>query len=150
MNISSIETQFRSLLQSRKRMLEEFSPSEGIALMLDFYRDERVDNCLLEQDGDMLLFEWGCYDMGDGDFFNCSITRQLIEADAADDQIYQLRLEFLYTPTEEFRSLVNGNHWCQTPADLETFRSSIFSSPSFLSIQSARPVKMNIRYEITG
>ena len=46
--------------------------------MLAFYASERCDGCVLEEDGDMLLFQWGTYNWGDSTHFELNITRQLM------------------------------------------------------------------------
>lgn len=59
---------------------------QGIQLMLDFYRDVRTQGCDLDDDGDMLLFQWGTYDWdGTGPTFQCDITRQFIKAGSEGD-----------------------------------------------------------------
>ena len=150
MHLSSIEARFLNFLDENNEVLEKLTPSKGISLMLDFYRNERVDNCPLDQDGDMLLFEWGCSKNGDDELFFCMIVRQLIATDAADDEIYQLQLAFFYIPTEEFRHYGKKNHWCATPDQLEEFQSFIHTSPPFLSMQSIQPVTIKLTMEISG
>jgi hypothetical protein len=46
--------------------------AQGVRLMLDFYRDVRAQGVDLDDDGDMLLFQWGTYDWdGAGRTFQC-------------------------------------------------------------------------------
>ena len=81
--------------------------------MLAFYKEVRARGCPVEKDGDMLLFQYGTYDwkMGEGDFFEFDITRQLIRGTADDDNMFQLRLVFKFKPTRSLRKL-QGGRWC--------------------------------------
>ena len=60
-----------------------------IAAFFDFYRDERAEGCAVDEDGDMLLFEWGAVDWGEGEHFELSLARQLIFG-PGDGKIWQL------------------------------------------------------------
>src|SRR5215469_13437019 len=74
-------------------------PEQGIRLMLDYFKDVRVDNCEVD-DGDMLLFQWGNYNWGDGPSFHCNITRQFTRRQGEDEEddatISQLSFTFHY------------------------------------------------------
>ena len=107
--------------------------------MLDFYRDQRAADCDIEQDGDMLLYQWGSYDWGAGLFFELDITRQFIEGEAEDDNVVQLSLTFRYTPTELLRKVGGGNRWCSALHELESFRAFILKSPAFAAVEDAPP-----------
>jgi hypothetical protein len=58
---------FLKLIANANRHLDTLEPAEGVELMLAFYRDERAAGCPIDADGDMLLFQWGTYDWGEGD-----------------------------------------------------------------------------------
>jgi hypothetical protein len=63
---------FKQLLPTEKTF------AAGLEAMLQFYQNERVDGTRLDEGGDMLLFQWGKHDWGDGEHFEINITRQLI------------------------------------------------------------------------
>ena len=44
--------------------IERLAAAEALELMAAFYRDVRAEDCDLDADGDMLLFQWGVYDWG--------------------------------------------------------------------------------------
>ena len=52
---------------------------EAVDRMLEFYRDVRAENCVTDEEGDMLLCQWGLYDWGGGASFQFNLTRQFIE-----------------------------------------------------------------------
>lgn len=140
-----------------KERLEEFigssgasfsslSPSAGIELMLDFYRDERAEGCPLESDGDMLLYQWGTYDWGNGESFEFNITRQLICSDGEDDDIQQLSLTFKFVPTSLPSDLGEGNRWCQMPDELPAFRKFIEESPPYVALGQTRAAEVILEF----
>jgi hypothetical protein len=143
----SARKQFLLVVEKAGKSLARLTPAEGVALMLDFYRDERAEGCPIDEDGDMLLFQWGTYDWGEGTRFAVDITRQFIrEGDGSDDFIRQLSLRFLFAPPDGTRALSSGNRWCTVPDGLEEFRSFIDSSPVWPAIDSQNPTKVVLQF----
>jgi hypothetical protein len=105
--------------------------------MFDFYAAERADGCDPEEDGDMLLFQWGTYDWGEGEAFEFNITRQLM-GDDEDAEVRQLRLTFRFEPTSALRALAQGNRWCQSPQRLDEFRAFVLGTPAFAAVGRCR------------
>ncbi len=95
------KTAFESLVKERGETIATLTAEAGVRLMLDFYRDVRVEGvAALEEDGDTLLFEWGAFDWGEGNHFEIIIHRQFVDAQLQDDDaISQLRLIFYFAPT---------------------------------------------------
>ncbi len=91
-----VETYFRLDVDKAGHTLDALTPAEGIDLMVHYYRDVRVQGCALEADGDMLLFQWGTYNWGEGEHFEVGITRQLTETEEEDGEMRQLSLTFRY------------------------------------------------------
>jgi hypothetical protein len=142
--------QFLEVLRAKGRRPSSLTPAEGVAVMLDFYRDERAEGCELDKDGEMLLYQWGCYDWGEGEFFEFDITRQFIDGAGEDEDIRQLHLTFKFEPTEALRKVKEGNHWCHSPKDLAAFRSYVDSSKALKAIADAVPVEVSLELEIAG
>ncbi|CAN7511033.1 hypothetical protein [Polaromonas sp. LjRoot131] len=118
--------------------------SEGVEAMLAFYAAERCDGCDLEEDGDMLLFQWGTYSWGGSTHFELNITRQLMpgggDEDEDDDEgILQLSLTFRFPPAAELQALGSGNEWCATPSGLPAFRAHIDACPAFERVDGQVP-----------
>ena len=125
------------------------TPALGVRLMLDFYRDVRADGCELDEDGDMLLFQWGTYDFGEGRSFQFDITRQFIlalpEDEDDDSAMSQLSFTFHFTPSAQFDAL-KGNRWCSTPDDLKDFETFITDGDVYRAVATARPEKVTLDY----
>ena len=98
------------------RPLNQLTPREGIGAMCSFYADERVDGAAVENDRDMLLYQWGIDTFNAPDVFQLSITRQINVT--GESQPYQLELIFSFPPTVELRKIDIGNQWCRSPSDL--------------------------------
>src|SRR5437879_13288813 len=123
MKVASAKKRFLQLIKPKASQLSSLSPVDGITLMLSFYLDERADGCEIDEDGDMLLYQWGCYDWGNGESFEFNITRQFMDADGQDEDIRQLSLTFKFKPTESLRKLADGNRWCRSPDENSECRS---------------------------
>lgn len=127
--------------------LAGLTPAQGIRLMLDFYRDVRAEGCDLEGDGDMLLFQWGAYDFGEGRSFQFDITRQFMLEDCeGDDGMTQLSLTFHFAPFAGLEAIKTGNQWCSTPEGLREFETFITSGNAYGLVAAANPTKVTLNY----
>jgi len=118
--------------------LGDLSLSRAVELMLGFYESVRAVGCSLDDDGDMLLYQWGTYDWGDGPSFQVDITRQFISAED-DDAVSQLSLVLHFSPTAALDALDAGNRWCESPEQLEDFANFIRASEPYLALEGSRP-----------
>src|SRR5205814_25063 len=150
MNQDSAKASFIDRVQTAGASLETVTPAKGIDLMLGFYAQETVDGCRTDGRGDMLLYQWGTYDWGDGESFELDITRQLIFGEADDEDIFQLSLTFKFLPTTELRQLASGNRWCSSRAELEGFRIFIHHSAPFLTANKQLASSVQLEYGIAG
>ena len=128
--------------------LESLSPWSGIDLMLAFYEEVRAKGCVVKRHDDMLLYQYGTYDwfMGEGEWFEFDITRQLIKGVPSDDNIKQLSLTFKFKPTKAVRNL-HGGRWCDSPKKLESFPKIIERSEGYRAVGNLRPDKVELDYE---
>jgi len=92
MKVENVAAELERHFARRGEVEAALTPSTAVASMFAFYRDVRADGCDLEQEGDMLLFQWGTYDWGHGLRFEFDVTRQCILGDGDDDDITQLHL----------------------------------------------------------
>ena len=146
----SAKKRFLQIIQGSRHELSALLPAEGIRLMLEFYANERADGCAIDQDGDMLLYQWGTYDWGEGEFFEFNITRQFMDAAGEDDDIRQLSLTFKFEPTEALRKLADGNRWCATPDEVDEFRTFIEASDAYMTLANEKASNVNLDLSVAG
>ena len=147
MKPTDAKIEFEKFIVKSRTTISSLTPAIGIQLMLEFYRQTRVDNCPLDQDADMLLYQCGTYDWGKGSYFQIGITRQFIETGwEGDDGISQLSLCFYFDPSKEFKQLEQGDCWCDSPNDLSRFESYIKDSTAYEKVQHTSPAKLEIEY----
>jgi hypothetical protein len=145
---------FRRLLAARGLDEATLSVCDGFEAMLDFYRDMRASGCAFEEDGDMLLFQWGTYltlrpDGFMGEASNLNLTRQLIPEGAQDDEIWQLGLNFGFEPAE-FRILKSGDKWCHSLEELRQFREYVLASAPVTTCSQLQVQRVSLTYECVG
>lgn len=123
------------LLAERDLDLDALTPRQGVGAALDFYREIRARGADVEADGDMLLFQWGTFDWGEGEHFELDLTRQLIvPRDDDEPDVLQLSLTFRFPPTELLRGLGAGNRWCRSPSQVAELRAFIDAAPAFAAV----------------
>ncbi len=142
--------EFERYLLERGEKIPPSTPRVGIAKMCAFYRDIRAADADLEADGDMLLFQWGTYDWGDGERFEIDITRQLIRDGAEDDDIWQLHLTYRFEPSDTLRALGSGNEWCWRPTYLADFEDDVMSHPAVSAMGADESGDGVLKYECAG
>ncbi len=144
-------TIFELALSDRGLKLEALTPAEGVSAMLDFYRSQRAEDCDVEEDGDMLLFQWGTYDWGSGEHFELDITRQLApDVGEFDFSASQLSLTFLFEPSGALRALGEGNRWAYTPEDLSDFESFVRGSAALQAVASRTDGRVELDFDPVG
>jgi hypothetical protein len=141
-----------NVLETRGLSADGLTPADGVASMLEFYRSARAAGCPLEAGGDMLLFQWGTYDWGKGEFFELDLARQLIPpADSGDGEgIWQLHMTFRFPPSKELRGLGRGDRWCGNPQELPDFKQYVEGSDVLKAVANRRDGAVEIYYEEAG
>jgi hypothetical protein len=125
------EHAFSKFLTARNQRVADLSVRDGIDAMLAFYEQVRADGCDLEADGDMLLYQWGIFDFGNGSHFELDLTRQFVLGEGEDDDIWQLSLTFLFAPSPVLAALGSGDQWCHAPTGSAELRGFIHSSSAY-------------------
>jgi hypothetical protein len=141
-----------------KEKIESFIAADEVKLLavieqlLKLYTDIRISNTNLEENGDMLLFQWGTYDWGEGNYFEFDITRQVIspdlETEESEEGIKQLKVTFKYLPTPSSKKLKSGNIWCENPSELSKFKSIILESSSYQWCSNEKPVSVIVDLDV--
>lgn len=120
-------------------------PSIGFATMFDFYRNYRAAEALpITEDGDMLIFQFGTYDWGQGMMFNLVLTRQLIFPDVDQPILWQLNLSYLYDPEPQLDALSGTGDWINDPNNLDHQLEDVMNSEAVSAGLSRRPIKVDV------
>ena len=152
MRIDEAEASLRDHLASVGLRADGHDVAAVMEAMMDWHAAERaVDAAPLDEDGDMLLFQWGAHDWGAGPVFEYDLTRQLVRADDPEDEgIIQLSLTYRYAITDETVNIGSGHQWCGSPDDLDGFRRQIEAHPASRAIRSATPREVSMTCEVAG
>jgi hypothetical protein len=146
----TVREQFERYVAGRGGLQLLDVPLTGISMMLSFYREVRADQVEIEQDGDMLLFQWGTYDWGQGPHFEVDILRQLSLSEEGDDEdIWQLHLTYRVAPTSDLSRLGSGNQWCARPIDLPVFEGFVVGHEAVKAVSGKR-VTAELHLECAG
>jgi hypothetical protein len=137
MTPASSATTYRDWLVTRRVPIASVSVRQLVHETLSFYQAVRCKGLASGEQSDMLLYQWGVYDWGQGEHFEFDLTRQFIEAGKRDDDaISQLRITAYFDPTEECRAIRAGNQWCKAVNEVESLRRFIEGSAAYtLAIQ---------------
>lgn len=137
---------FEAFAESNGVSLIGITPRDGVTQMLAFYETLNAEGCT-GPSSDMLLFQWGTYDWGEGKHFEVSVTRQFIELGAdSDTAISQLQLAFAFLPTEETTALGEGNRWCDSHTEVGVFRTFVLSSRPLCIVAEEEPPGVSLRH----
>jgi hypothetical protein len=137
------KTHFLERSEMAEQSLYSLTPRAGVEAMLAYFAEERADGCPLEEDGDMVLFQWGTHDWGDGRAFEISIVRQLIVGD--EEEPRQLDLRFRFAPAAGV-SAGEGNQWCESPNRLAEFRQFVSETPALKAVGDLTPESVELRF----
>ncbi|MFO0952841.1 MAG: hypothetical protein U0835_17165 [Isosphaeraceae bacterium] len=141
----SAKTEFMKRLDDSGLSLDTLTVVAGVEAMLAYYAEERADGCPIDEDGDMILFQWGTYDWGQGPAFEVSIVRQLIVPRSANQEPRQLDLRLRFEP-EAGAAAGRASRWCESPDDLPAFRRFLAESPAIRAVGGLRPMSVELRY----
>ncbi|MBT8208267.1 MAG: hypothetical protein KJO18_08340 [Acidimicrobiia bacterium] len=136
------------VMTDRGLAVGELTAQQAASLMIELYAEYRVDGIAgLDEDGDMLLFEWGSFDAGSGPSFQFGLTRQFMTTGLSDDDaITQLQLILHYDALAN-TNLDRGHRWCRSPQDVAVFRQFVESSPAASLVGERRASRVDLHYE---
>ncbi len=147
MNKRSITASFKRYLKDQKLKEKDLTLASLPELFLAYYQTVPFETVGLENDGDMLLFQYGTYDWGQGEHFQINLTRQLIgmhdEEEEQEDHMYQLQVTLSYKPAD-FASVESFNKWSSDCSTLDEFKEIILTSAGYQAALNHLPVKLEI------
>lgn len=139
----------QKMLVDQGEKLETLTMERGFQQMFEFYRTHRAEDCPPENDGDMLLFQWGKDSPGT---FEISMTRQFVYESAEDEDIWQLALSFQFSSTTDLDEVDSGNKWCETirPRAVDYFETFVKSSPAYQKASELTATNVSLDYFEVG
>lgn len=138
---------FQAAVTASGLTVAELNASEALTLMTAFYRDVRAENCILDEEGDTLVCEWGLRDQGQEPGFQLELTRHFIEpGDEDEDGMSQLSLTLQYVPAASLRALEPATHQCSSPAELAEFEKAILVSPAYRVLATLKPQQATLQW----
>jgi len=148
MNPIESKREFERILAARHPGPGALTPRLAAAAALDFYEGRRAMGCDVEADADMLLFQWGTYDWGEGEHFEIDFTRQFMVPQGDDDpDLRQLSLTFRFPATDLLRGLGAGDRWCRSPSEVGDMRAFIEAAPGFAAVADRADGAVSLRIE---
>lgn len=120
--------------------------SEATQAFCNFYLQERADKTVIENNDDMLLYEYGMYSWENG-YFTANLTRQFCIGKAG--VMSQLHLVLAYECTPEIKALPkqSSSQWCYTPDQLAEYREQqIEHSLAYQLLESASAHHVDVRF----
>jgi hypothetical protein len=140
---------FRDRVSRSGLAIEKLTPAEALAQVMSFYREVRADKCMLDSEGDMLLFQWGMHDDEEGETFQLELTRQFIQpGDEDEDGMSQLWVILHYDATDQLRDLGNGEHWCESPKEASAFEEFVLASESYRAVVELTPSSVEVDWAL--
>jgi hypothetical protein len=155
MEIKTSLQEFKDYLRKSEKGTNEINAEDAIRIMCSFYEDIRCNEVSFETDGDMLLFQWGTYDWGNGEHFEIGFVRQFSIPEPKDEDvefdgegIWQLNMVLHYPPEESLKGIKPGQIWCHSPDEIEPFVGSILQHSATLAVKSTKPETVEMGFEL--
>ena len=125
-----------------------FTVRELIDTVIGFYQSQRASGLSPNPDSDMLLFQWGKYDWGEGEYFEVDMVRQFAKGQLfGDPKLSQLHATAYFEPSG-FSEISASDIWCHSVEESREFRERVLASAAFESTADSRPQKTEIRWEL--
>ena len=123
----------------RNQLIRSLSSGQIVDLSIDFYLSAHAVGLSPEPESDMLLYQWGTYDWGQGRAFEFDMTRQFIRRVEGTSLISQLSLKATYPASAGLAGIEPGHRWCKSQRDAATFRDFILGSSAYRAVSFLRP-----------
>jgi len=131
-------------LEDLVRRLEKHSGIGLIKNAIELYPLERIDGATSVQE-DMLLFQWGIFDWGEGEYFEIDITRQISLSDT--EELRHISCTLYFKPSANLRAMAEGNKWCSSLAEFKSFKEFVLTSNVYKACSNICPEKSSVDLE---
>ena len=137
---------FEQFVAGSGRTVADLDPQNAAHLMLEFYRQVRAEDCDVNADGDMVLFQWGVSACEGEQTFHYDITRQFIApGDEDEDGMSQLSLTVHFPATAELRGF-EGEQSCSSPDKADELEQFIRGHEVTKAISSVKRLKTTLEW----
>lgn len=124
--------------------LEKHVGIDLIKAAIELYSLERINGATSISE-DMLLFQWGVFDWGEGEYFELDITRQISSLNT--NELRQLSCTLYFNPLLVLREIEEGNKWCSSLEEFNSFNEFVLSSKVFKFCSAITPEKSSVELE---
>lgn len=133
---------FQDAVTASGKTVEDLGAEGALEQMAVFYQKVRAENCVLNEEGDTLLYEWGTHEEEAVPGFRLEFTRHFIEPGNEDeDGMSQLSLTLYYSPAPALKTLKPEIHLCSTLEGAAEFEKAVRSSDAFQAAAKLKPLK---------
>ena len=147
MQPSESRAALETLLRRSGVRLDALRAPDALRFMAAFYGEERAEGCRLEEQGDMLLYQWGTYAFEPPETFQLDLTRQFMRDTGDDDmEMSQVSLTLHFEPAESLRALEAGDQWCHHPDGLAEWERLVRESAAFRAAAEMRPARVTLHW----
>jgi hypothetical protein len=98
--------------------------------------------------GDSLLFEWGIYNWGKGEYFEVGLSRQImLDLENYHEKMLSmtgLAVTCYFKVDYSNIRLGEGHKWCRSPSELIEFKKYVTEHNSFISILNQQPERISL------
>lgn len=118
-----------------------------VEMAILFFREVYSAGLDSNPSSDMLLYQWGVFNFGQGEHFQFGITRQFIEVGSGGDHgMSQLSFVAYYAPTPELRKIRVSNRWCESRQEVKNFHAYILASEAYAAVKTQQPVFVKVAW----
>ena len=140
--LKKIENEYKKWLEKTFTNAQPANVDEIINVSLTLFKEIKIKGISADDgDSDMILFQYGTYDWGNGKFFQFDITRQFIKPN--DDEPYQLSMTLFFESNECKRY----NCWSNDFENLEKWVENIKETEGYKIGNNLTPVKFEMSFE---
>jgi hypothetical protein len=152
MKVAESEASFRKALRRQARRVADLDADSGVSAMVNFYLSSRVDDVVdISDGGDMLVFQWGTYDWGNGPSFEYDLTRQfIVDGYDDDDALWQLSLTLRFKSDSRNEAIGRGDRWCREPSQIDVFKEFIQTADATVYARTNVPERVELTLEQAG
>jgi len=139
--------EFADFATRRGFALETATPAQGFDAMIAFFQEVGPASQIVEGEGDMLLYQWGVHDWGEGPSFQFNITRQFIEIEEDEEQVMSpLGITFHFPPSDEAKAFGVQNQWCESIDGVAELIDFISQSAPYAALKDSRADRVEVSW----